>query len=794
MSALSQDQSAGRSAFPLWQRAALFSIAYFVCAQLGSYLSVRGGTYVSFWLPGGLYVAALLLNPTRDWVWLILAGFPANLLFDLLRGTSLAPIIFFYLANTIQSVVGATLVRRFVEKRPAMSSLKEYFGLLGFAAVLSAGLGALIGATTLVAFGFSNAFWHSLKVWWGSTGMAVLVLSPFVLAWFSWTGRKPSRLPMPRLVEAVLLVLGLVAVNWYIMMEGGGILSPYKAWLIPFLLWAGLRFSVRGATAATLITALPTSFLTMQYQRGLTPAEIASGEYVFILQTVLAVGSLVSLIPALVLNERDLTLASLRDSEEKFSKAFQSSPAAMVITRVQDGLIIDTNPALEKTFGFTREEMLGKTTLGLHAWPDPEQRARMIERIRKDGEVLNEELIMRGKDGRDLSLQYSGVAVEIGGETVLLSVLVDLTARKQAEEALRRNELLFRAIVSDQTEMIVRWKPDGTRTFVNQAYCRIFGGRPEDHLGTSFFPLIAPEHREVIHQKILKLTPENPLATTIHRSLTSGGKSLWQEWTDRAIFDEAGRLVELQSTGRDITERKEAEESLRAAQERELRAREEFGHLLLNAQEKERMRLANELHDSLGQNLSIIKNRLHLTRRIPGTTEEIISNIDALERVTEEAIAETRNLARNLRPPHIDQIGLSDSLKGLILEVSSSTDIHIERRVENVDDVLKGEAATHVYRIVQEALNNLVKHSKATQAAVTLERDIRSVRVLIQDDGVGFEVPRSRANGGLGLTSLDERARMLGGWMRIESAPRRGTRLEFHIPIRETPDETPEED
>jgi signal transduction histidine kinase len=226
------------------------------------------------------------------------------------------------------------------------------------------------------------------------------------------------------------------------------------------------------------------------------------------------------------------------------------------------------------------------------------------------------------------------------------------------------------------------------------------------------------------------------------------------------------------------------------AQARERRAREEFTRQLLIAQERERKRLASELHDSLGQNLSIVKNRLHFARQIPDTPDAVLAHLDAIERVAAEAIAETRNLARNLRPLHIEQIGLTDSLKGLIQEVSQSTDIRFERRVEPLDDVMRGEAATHIYRIVQEALNNLVKHSRATTAGITIERDVRSVRLRIQDDGVGFDPRQRSATGGLGLTSLDERARMLGGSMIIESAPGKGTRLEFQIPITDADDES----
>jgi len=134
---------------------------------------------------------------------------------------------------------------------------------------------------------------------------------------------------------------------------------------------------------------------------------------------------------------------------------------------------------------------------------------------------------------------------------------------RQNTEALRRNEELFRAVVEDQTEMIVRWKPDGTRTFVNEAYCRAFGRSRENLIGTSFFPLIAEPYRATVIQRLRLLTPESPVSSDIHESMVHDGEKVWQEWTDRGIFDEDGNLIELQSVGRDITDRKENEQKIR---------------------------------------------------------------------------------------------------------------------------------------------------------------------------------------------------------------------------------------
>jgi PAS domain S-box-containing protein len=128
--------------------------------------------------------------------------------------------------------------------------------------------------------------------------------------------------------------------------------------------------------------------------------------------------------------------------------------------------------------------------------------------------------------------------------------------------ALRRSEAEYRAVVEQQAEFICRWLPDGRITFVNDAYCRYFGKRREELVGRSFMPLIPPEDQARVADYFASLTPDQPLATHEHRVMVPGGKIRWMQWTDRAIFDETGRLVEYQSVGRDVTERVLAEEAL----------------------------------------------------------------------------------------------------------------------------------------------------------------------------------------------------------------------------------------
>src|SRR5262249_43357281 len=136
-----------------------------------------------------------------------------------------------------------------------------------------------------------------------------------------------------------------------------------------------------------------------------------------------------------------------------------------------------------------------------------------------------------------------------------------------------------------------------------------------------------------------------------------------------------------------------------------------------------------------------------------------------------------------------EQSALTDCLETLVHEVSESSAIHFDRQFENVDDLFPGEQATMVYRILQEALNNLVKHSRATAASVTLQRDLHCVRLRIEDNGKGFDksvvLGPGRTRTGIGLTSIDERVRMLGGSLDIRTGPGQGTTLQLEVPLHE---------
>ncbi len=331
---------AGRRPIPLWRRATWFSLAYFASAMLGYFVSVHNSTFVCFWMADGLFLAVLLLSRMRDWFWLTLAVLPAIILFELFHGTRPVNIPFFYCARGIQAVMGAWLIRRFIVSKPTLTTLREFLGILIFGAGLSPMLGATIGAATLTLSGLSSSFWRSWELWWGTNAISVMILTPLVIAWLTKPTDRPNGMsPKKRRMEAVLLSLVFIGLLWHLLFMERGIMSPNKGQIILPLLWAGLRFGLRAVTALNLLLALMIAFFTTQFHLGLTAEQVASGEFIFVLQFSLVMAALLGLIPAIILREREHAIRELRESEERFRYLTQASFEGICIS--ENGRVLD---------------------------------------------------------------------------------------------------------------------------------------------------------------------------------------------------------------------------------------------------------------------------------------------------------------------------------------------------------------------------------------------------------------------------------------------------------------------
>jgi two-component system cell cycle sensor histidine kinase/response regulator CckA len=232
--------------------------------------------------------------------------------------------------------------------------------------------------------------------------------------------------------------------------------------------------------------------------------------------------------------------------------AFAHAPDAQLIIDAE-GRIIDANLRAEVLFGYSRAELLDISIAAVV----PEHVSNRVAENR----------VARRKDGTTVAVEMRLTAMQTDVGPLSLAVMRDMTTHRATDEALQQSEARYRAVVQDQAEFIVRWLPDGTRTFVNDAYVRYFGRPRESLIGTSFMPLITTEEeRAAIAQRMATVSRDNPMMLNTHRASRADGEVRWQEWNDRALFDADGHLVEWQSVGRDVHERVIAEERLRDSQ------------------------------------------------------------------------------------------------------------------------------------------------------------------------------------------------------------------------------------
>ena len=216
------------------------------------------------------------------------------------------------------------------------------------------------------------------------------------------------------------------------------------------------------------------------------------------------------------------------------------------------------------------------------------------------------------------------------------------------------------------------------------------------------------------------------------------------------------------------------------------RLQEEFSRRLIDANETERRRIAGELHDSIGQSLAMIKSRAVLSSE-SATDEKLRRQLELITAQTTQTISEVREISFALRPYLLDNLGLTKAIRSLLNKISETSGSTFRADLDDVDGIFKSDAEMSIYRIVQESLNNALKHASASTVEVCLKTSKRNLTILVSDDGMGFDpkktMSRSTDKGGFGLLGISERVKMLGGTEEIESSPATGTTILIRIPI-----------
>jgi PAS domain S-box-containing protein len=470
---------------------------------------------------------------------------------------------------------------------------------------------------------------------------------------------------------------------------------------------------------------------------------------------------------------------ALRSSEEKFSNAFYANPNPMIITDPASGRVIDANGAFFRAAkNSPREQVIGRTTVELGLWQDAKDRELHSEMLRTKGMVRDFRVYGQTLRGDLAVVLLNSELIELEGRPAVLTMMQDITEQERAEHALRESEEKFaRAFHCGPTANTITDLTTGRYIEVSEGFEKLTGYSRDEAVGRTSVELgiwTSTDQRDAF---MAKLNTEGAVHAYELETVNRRGERIVCVINADCLTLGGRRCVVM--AAQDITPLKRAEAERAIAAERELRARDEFTRGLIAAQEAERARIAGELHDSLGQNLLLLKNRAELALVDAKTDSGTRPPLENIRDMAARAVAEVRQISHDLHPYQLDQVGLTCALDAMIKNAAHSTGIPFRQKLENADDVFSKEDATHVFRIVQESINNILKHACATSASILLERDIDRARLVIEDDGVGF-VPSSP---GFGLKNIAERVRIIGGEMKLRSAPGLGTHLEIVLPF-----------
>jgi PAS domain S-box-containing protein len=517
---------------------------------------------------------------------------------------------------------------------------------------------------------------------------------------------------------------------------------------------------------------------------------------------------------------------ALRESEERFRAIVDTTPECVKLVNA-DGILLHMNSSgLHMVGASDPDEVLGKNVCGLVA---PEDRERYSEFNKKvcAGEKASISFDIIGLKGARRSMETHAAPLSTPDGMVQLGVTRDVTERKLAEERERRilaesvaANAKFRAVFEQTTVFAGIMTTDGIVVDINKLSLDACGYRAEDVLGKRFWETGWWRHHQESRDKIRAATPlvaqGIPYRELLQYSWADGTARLL-DFALHPIVDDQNRVLFLHPTGVDVTDLKQTEENFRKlaesldgevrARTRELEGRNaevlrqselvrEFSRRLLQAQDAERRHIARELHDSAGQTLAVLNMDLALfVQKCGEKSPELAAAAAKIENTVRQLQREIRTTSYLLHPPLLDEAGLKSALSWYIQGLTERSNLEIDVTISENFGRLPRDMELAIFRLVQESLTNIHRHSGSKTAHIALARKAREIRVEIRDQGKGMSAERladvESGASGVGTRGMRERVRQFDGKIEFESSGS-GTKIlvTFPIPKAESEDET----
>ena len=480
--------------------------------------------------------------------------------------------------------------------------------------------------------------------------------------------------------------------------------------------------------------------------------------------------------------ERRRAELALRESEERLRHAFSGAQEGVWDWDLETGAVVYSE-RWARMLGYGDDEIEPH----VRAWerllhPDDRVAAEALtDAVLRDKRPYQEEFRLRHKDGHYIHVLTRGLPIRRDPQGPVVRIVgthLDITERKRTESALRESEERLTLAFAGAQEGLWDWNLD-TNAVVYSAHWKQMLGYSEEEIEphvSAWERLVHPDDRAAAERANESVAHGQPTYQAEFRLRHKDGHYVHVLSRGFPVRREpGGPVVRIVGTHFDLTERRKREaERVRA----ELLAR------LVFAQEEERRRIARDMHDEFGQHLTSLGLQIGRLKKMCADRADLVPEVDAIEATARSLDENVDRLAWELRPTALDDLGLRAALTNYVQAWSDRVGIPARLHTSGLlDERLAPDVETTLYRIAQEALNNAAKYSRARRIEVILERRADAVRLVIEDDGIGFDAGGGANGRGFGLVGMRERAALVGGSLEIESAPGQGTTVFVRVEV-----------
>jgi PAS domain S-box-containing protein len=463
-----------------------------------------------------------------------------------------------------------------------------------------------------------------------------------------------------------------------------------------------------------------------------------------------------------------------QDDQFRYSAIVESSNDA-IVSKNLDGIIVSWNTAAERLFGYSSAEATGRPITILVPSEMRDEESALLQRLRVGGRIEHYETVRIANGGKRVAVSLTmSQVIDSAGKTIGFSTIArDITDRKRAEQVLRESEERFRLVADTAPVLIWMSGTDKLCNFFNQGWLNFTGRSLKDELGEGWVADVYPDDVQrcvEIYSASFDARMDFEMEYRLRRF---DGEYRWVVDYGVPRFESDGTFCGYIGSCVDITERKSSEESLKALAGR-----------LIHAQEEERTRIARDLHDDFSQRLALQCIELEQVRKtLPESEIEARARLHVMLKGTKAMSSDLRSLSHQLHSSRLEFIGLLPALSGLCKEITEKYKIEVRFTGCELPMGIPKDVALCLFRVAQEALGNVIKHSQAAKANVDLRLKMNILNLNVTDSGKGFESEVGNSSAGIGLIGMTERLRLVGGKLTIRSEPMRGTEIQADVPL-----------